>query len=164
MIDDDSTDDLESGIGDVETAVEGLETAIRRVEVAVARVENAINNKWSTAQWVGIIIFGTLLWSLPGDIWHAKWRYAATYDIPSSQVYVQDEPHDCAFFAAPLGAKYCRYERTVSVTRWATSKTGNPIISYDDGQTWSPFDPAPEHAPQYSTVKAVYIGWEKKED
>jgi len=164
MIDDDSTDDLESGIGDVETAVEGLETAIRRVEVAVARVENAINNKWSTAQWVIIIFLGAFLWSWLGTVWHAKWRYAVTYNIPSSQIYVQDQPNDCAFLAAPMGEKYCHYERTVSVTRWAKSQSGNPIISYDDGQTWSPFDPAPETAPQYSTVKAVYIGWEKKED
>jgi len=164
MIDDDSTDSFESSIGGVETAVEQVETAVERVETAVARVEAAVSGKWSTVQWAGAIFIGIFLWSLPGTIWHAKWRYAATYDIPSSQVYVQDKPHDCAFLAAPLGEKYCHYERTVSVTRWATSQTGNPIVSYDDGKTWSSFDPAGEKVPQYSTVKAVYIGWEKKED
>ena len=166
MIDDDSTDtdSLESGIGGVETAVEQVETAVERVETAVARVETAIKDKWSTAQWVVVMFIGVFLWSLPGTIWHSKWRYAAAYDIPSSAIYVQNKPHDCAFLAAPLGEKYCHYERTVSITRWATSQTGNPIVSYDDGKTWSSFDPAGEKVPQYSTVKAVYIGWEKKED
>jgi len=164
MIDDDSTDDLESSIGGVETAVGGVESAVERVETAVARVELAIKEKWTSVHWVGIMIVGAFLWSLLGTIWHAKWRYAAAYNIPSSQIYVQVEPHDCDFFASPLGTKYCHYERTVSITRWATSQTGNPVVSYDDGKTWSTFDPAPEHAPQYSTVKAVYIGWEKKED
>jgi hypothetical protein len=163
-MDDDSTDSLESAIGGVETAVEQVESAVGRVEMAVARVEAAVKNKWSTAQLVIAMFIGVFLWSLPGTIWHAKWRYAATYNISSSEVYVQDKPHDCAFLAAPLGEKYCHYERTVSITRWATSQTGNPIVSNDDGKTWSSFDPAGEKVPQYSTVKAVYIGWEKKED
>lgn len=141
-----------------------VDDAADRIEAALGRVETAIKDKWSTAQWIGVMFIGVFLWSLPGTIWHAKWRYAAAYDIPSSAVYVQDKAHDCAFLAAPLGEKYCHYERTVSITRWATSQTGNPIVSYDDGKTWSSFDPAGEKVPQYSTVKAVYIGWEKKED
>jgi hypothetical protein len=141
-----------------------VDDAADRIEAALGRVETAIKDKWSTVQWVGIMFIGVFLWSLPRTIWHAKWRYAATYNIPSSQVYVQDKPHDCVFLAAPLGEKYCHYERTISITRWATSQTGNPIVSYDDGKTWSSFDPAGEKVPQYPTVKAVYIGWEKKED
>jgi len=138
--------------------------AVYRIESAVQRVETAIKDKWSTFQWVGLMFIGMFLCSLPGAIWHAKWRYAAAYGIPSSQLYVQDKPHDCAFLAAPLGEKYCRYERTISTVRWAKSTEGNPIISYDEGKTWSNFDPTGESVPQYSTVKAVYIGWEKKED
>jgi hypothetical protein len=157
MIDNDSTDGLESAIG-------GIETAVERVETAVERVETAIRDKWSTLQWVGVVVIGGYLWYLPGTIWHAKWRYAATYDIPSSAIYVQNSQHDCAFLSAPLGEKYCHYERTVSITRWATSQANTPIVSYDDGKTWSNFDPAGEKVPQYSTVKSVYISWEKKED
>jgi hypothetical protein len=110
------------------------------------------------------MFIGVFMWSLPGTIWHSKWRYSAAYDIPSSRVYVQDKPHDCAFLAAPLGEKYCHYELTVSITRWARTKDGSPIVSSDDGKTWTTFDPAGENVPQQSTVKAVYIGWEKKED
>lgn len=148
----------------IDDAADRVVDAADRIETALGRVEKTIKKRWSTAHWVGVMIFGVLLLDLAGDMWHAKWRYAAEYGIPSSQVYVQNAPHDCAFLAAPLGVKYCQYERTVSITRWATSQAGTPIVSHDDGKTWSSFDPAGEHAPQYSTVKAVYIGWEKKED
>jgi hypothetical protein len=94
------------------------------------------------------MFIGVFLWSLPGRIWHAKWRYTTAYGIPSSQLYVQDKPHDCAFLAVPLGEKYCRYERTISTVRWAKSTEGNPIISYDEGKTWSNFDPTGESVPQ----------------
>jgi hypothetical protein len=141
-----------------------VDDAADRIEAALGRVETAIKDKWSTAQWVKIIIVGTFLWSLPGTIWHAKWRYAAAYNIPSSDVYVQDKPHDCAFLAAPLGDKYCDYERTISNTRWGTSGNGNPVVSYDDGKTWNTLDPAGKEVPKFSTVKEVYVGWEKRED
>lgn len=148
----------------VETAVESLETNLSNVETAVHRVAAAIKDRWTTPQWVGALLIGFLLWSLPGDMWHSKWRYALTYGIQSSDVFVQNQPHDCAFLAAPLGTKYCHYERTVSITRWGTSGNGSPVISYDDGKTWSTFDPAGKAVPKFSTVEGVYIGWEKKED
>jgi hypothetical protein len=148
---DDATGRIEASLGSVETAIE--------------RVEKAINDKWSTFQWIGIICIGIYLWSLPGQLWHSKWRYSAAYGVLESEVYVQDPPHDCTFLAAPLGEKYCHYERIVSFTRWATSTTGNPIVSYDDGKTWNTFNPpAGKAVPQLSTVKEVYIGWEKKDD
>jgi hypothetical protein len=141
-----------------------VDDAADRIEVALERVETAIKDKWSTFQWIAVIYIGIFVFSLPGNIWHSKSRYTATYDIPASEIYVQDKPHDCAFLAAPLGEKYCHYERTVSVTRWATSQTGNPIISYDDGKTWTVFDPAGKEVPKFSTVKNIYISWEKKEN
>lgn len=145
-------------------AADRIESAVESVERAVERVEKAVNNKWSTVQWLVAIFVGIGLWSLPGEIWHAKWRYALSYDVQSSDVYIQDQPHDCSFFAAPLGAKFCHYERTFSVTRWATSQTGSPIVSYDDGKTWDTLDPEGKEVPKYSTVKEVLIRWEKKED
>jgi hypothetical protein len=61
--------------------------------------------------------------------------------------------------------QHCRYERTVSVVRWATSTEGKPIISCDNGKTWGNFEPpATDVVPHGSTVKAVYIDWEKKKD
>src|SRR5277367_6503588 len=109
-MDNDDYGDGDDALDRIESAVESVERAVERVEKAVGRVEKAVDNKWSTAQWLVAILIGVGLWSLPGEIWHAKWRYALSYDIQSSDVYVQDQPHGCAFFAAPLGAKYCHYE------------------------------------------------------
>jgi hypothetical protein len=148
-----------------EDGADRIEASLGSIEAAVERVEKAVNDKWSTVQWVGIILIGSYLWSLPGDIWHSKWRYAQAYNVAESDVYIQEKPHDCAFLAAPLGEKYCHHDRVVLITRWATSTTGKPIASYDDGKTWNIFDPpAGETVPKLSTVKEVIINWEKKDD
>ncbi len=143
---------------------DSLDDAADRIESALDRVETAIKEKWSDFQWIIIIIVGIWLWSVPGDMWHSKWRYTWAYDIPETAVYVQKEPHDCSFLAAPIGEKYCHYDRTVSFTRWATSQANTPIVSYDDGKTWSDLEPGGKQMPKVSTVEEVVINWEKKED
>lgn len=75
------------------------------------------------------------------DAWHSTWRYAFRYNTTSKHVYIDKKSHDCEFLAAPIGNKHCDYSATVSVIRWATSTTGNPIISYDNGKTWTVFTP-----------------------
>ena len=157
--------DTDDALQDVEGAVERVETAVERVEAAVARVEAAVKSKWSSAQWVLAVLIFSLLWSVPGDIWRSKWRYGLNYDLPSDQIIIDDHPHDCAFLAAPLGEKYCHYEREVETLRWATSTAGFPIASWDDGKTWSAFTPdAGVTIPKTSTVKQVHISWKKIED
>jgi hypothetical protein len=99
-------------------AADRIESAVESVERAVERVEKAVKDKWATPQWIAVILVGIGLWSLPGDIWHSKWRYAATYGINSSDVCVQDQPHDCAFFAAPLGTN------TVTMSELSQSPAG----------------------------------------
>jgi hypothetical protein len=149
----------------LEDPMSELATAVYDVEKAVERVEAAIKDKWSTAQWIGIILVSVTMWSLPGQIWHAKWRYAAAYGVASTDVHAETKPHDCNFLAAPLGNKYCHYDPVAMITRWATSQAGAPIVSYDDGKTWSAYTPdTGENVPTFSTVKAIFIGWEKKED
>jgi hypothetical protein len=164
MIDDDGTDRIESAVDSVKRAVDRVEAAVERIETAVSKVETAITHKWSTPHWVVVISICFLLWSWASEIWYSKWRYVAEYEVPSSKVYIQDEPSGCGFLTAPLGVKLCHYERTLSITRWATSQTGNPIISHDDGKTWSVFDPAGKEVPKASTVMEVHVGWEKWED
>jgi hypothetical protein len=147
-----------SGSNDVVDAVE-------RVESAVALVEQAIKDKWSSVTIIGWLLIGAFLWNVPGDIWHAKWRYAMSYGVDSGNVIVAAHPHDCAFLAAPLGEKYCHYERGISTLRWATSTTGNAIASWDEGKTWSVFTPdAGVSVPKYATVHQVYINWKKIEE
>ncbi|HWO27938.1 MAG TPA: hypothetical protein VNO32_03985 [Candidatus Acidoferrum sp.] len=45
-----------------------------------------------------------------------------------------------------------------------TVRLNKALDSYDDGATWSAFDPVGKTLPRVPTVKAVYIGWEKKEE
>jgi hypothetical protein len=82
--------------------------------------------------------------------------------VDLDRVMVEKRPHDCGFLAAPLGAEYCEYEREVSTIQWATSQTGNPIISYDDGKTWTTFTPgATDMVPKVPTVQKLLISWKK---
>jgi hypothetical protein len=135
----------------VHTAIKAVETAVKDRPITIGSVFGAIIFLW--------------LWSLASDFSHSKYRYAVWYGTSADKVFFDKRPHDCAFLAAPLGAKYCSYERNVSTVRWATSQAGNPIISYDEGKTWTPFSPEPGNVvPQYSTVEGVYITWNKKED
>jgi hypothetical protein len=148
-------------MSDIDSAVED---AAERIEVAVLRVENAVTSKWTSAQW--FLAFLILLWlySVPGSLWYSKWRYSTVYNLADADISIQDKPHDCAFFASPLGEKYCHYERVISITKWATSVAGNPIVSYDDGKSWIAFDANGKEVPKAPTVKQVYVSWEKKDD
>jgi hypothetical protein len=143
-----------------------MSNAVQSVEQAVGRVESAVKNKWASLQMLFVYIIGYyVLFILPPSIWHAQWRYAIEYGVASSDVHAETKPHDCNFLAAPLGNKYCHYERLVSTLRWSTSTTGNPIASFDEGKTWNIFTPDPKDmVPKYSTVESVYVNWEKKED
>jgi hypothetical protein len=147
-------------------ALQDVESAVSRVETAVGRVETAVGKQSSSAAWVLWAAFGVFLWSLPGEIWHSKWRYALAYNVDFSKVLIDNAPHDCAFLAAPLGEKYCHYERIVSTIRWGTSTSnGQSLVSYDDGKTWSVFTPKPtDSVPQSSTVEQLIVGWKKTDD
>jgi len=149
-------------MSDTDEVLENIEQAVRDVEHAVEKVETAVKEKWSALQSFGVVVVGLWIWFLLGDIWHAKWRYAAHYNVSSDKVLIDDYPHDCAFLTAPLGEKYCHYERVVSTLRWATSMSGNPIVSYDEGNTWSAFTPnATATVPKAPTVEEVHISWKK---
>jgi hypothetical protein len=151
-------DDVVSSLSEVENAITASHHEI--VSAIKSIKPEAPASGWSVIIG-GICVFLIISWM--GDLWHAKWRYALAYGVDSAKVEIAKEPHDCNFLAAPLGAKYCDYNRVVSTMRWGTSKSsGNAVVSYDEGKTWSPFTPEPGAVvPQYSTVEAVYITWEK---
>lgn len=142
--------------------------ALQDVEQAVERVEQAVkNNSMSALVTPFIWIFVTIWLILPlfEKAWHGKWRYALRYGVDASKVQINSRPHDCEFFAAPLGEKFCHYEQSASTLRWATSTIGQPIVSFDEGKTWTTFAPdANVTVPKASTVEEVYALWEKKED
>jgi hypothetical protein len=148
-----------------EDAVKRVETAVQRAAQSIERAikENRLSSVLSPV-WIGALMYFVCAY-VPGEAWHSKWRYELQYGVESSKIQYDKEPHDCEFLTVPLGNKNCHYERSVSTLRWATSTTGRPIASSDDGKTWNTFAPdAGVTVPNNSTVEQVYISWEKKED
>ena len=43
--------------------------------------------------------------------------YAEKYHIPLSKVYVDPRPHDCEWDKAPIGSKYCHFEKVISTDK-----------------------------------------------
>jgi len=158
-------DNAVTKIEDVELAVGRVEKATKQVHDAVKQVELAIKNKSSS---VGIVfMIAILIWACDAltDLWYSRWRYAATYGISESSVQITSKPHDCNFLAAPIGEKYCHYDRIVSFVRWGENENGYPRISYDDGKTWEAYtktDPN-EQVPRGNFVKMIAVGWDKKD-
>jgi hypothetical protein len=161
-----SLDDVRVAVDDVKTSVDEVHESTGAIEKSLTEIERSIGTvagRWTTPQ-ILLILFLTY-WGprALGDLWNDKWRYEMYYNIAADAITIQEMPHDCEFLSAPLGNKYCHYERIVSIIRWATSKDGKPIISYDDGKTWSAFSPdIPAKVPQHSTVKELFVAWEKK--
>jgi hypothetical protein len=82
-----------------------------------------------------LIIFAFLLWNWATN---CKLRYAWQYGIDSSQITVEAKPTDCDFMHSPLGDKDCHYTKEVSIIkRGMDTKSSRPIISFDNGKSWS---------------------------
>lgn len=139
--------------------------ALQDVEGAVRRVEKAIKDKWGTPQWMLAALIGFFLWSLPGVIWHAKWRYALSYHVTSDKIIIADHPHDCAFLAAPLGEKYCHYEKNVDTSTEKICPAGYALTPSQDScyDGSYPFGKGATVNPQ-EKIASLYISWIRKED
>lgn len=119
----------------------------------------------SGSGWLAFVIVGWLVYVGFSDIWHSKFRYFVQYGMPTGmnwdEVTKEQIPHDCDWFAAPLGDKFCYYDARVSSVRISKDvNTGKPIYSVDDGKTWNWYD---DTAP-IKLKPAVYIGWAKVEE
>lgn len=62
-------------------------------------------------------------------------RLCEQYEVPKDKVYVEPKPHDCEWGKAPLGNKYCDFEKEVVTDRDA-----------------------------HGNVTAVYVSWNKASD
>ena len=108
---------------------------------------------------------------MPNSWTNAIW-YGYKYKIPWREVYTGNKPSDCDWSRSPLGNKGCYYKAEVGAFNAEgdlvggdnapkyrkDSKTGKPIISYDDGKTWewSYADATPD-----LRVKTVRVEWIK---
>ena len=102
--------------------------------------------KWGkTLFWVSLAVSMAcgLFFAVIGDILmyiapSSPYGYAAKYNVNDSYVVMNRKPHDCEWVSAPLGDKHCHYKVEVSSVRTGTSKDGTtPLVSYDEGKTWS---------------------------
>jgi hypothetical protein len=128
------------------------------------------------------IAVGLLVWAFWPDSWTNtlnSWTdtlwYAAEYKVSMDNVHTNKKPKDCDWMRAPLGDKGCHFKRIVAAFNASgeqvggddapkysrDTKTGKPIVSYDNGKTWGWF-PAPE-APDLK-VKNVEVRWTKVTD
>jgi hypothetical protein len=114
---------------------------------------------------VGFFIFAPASWT------NAVW-YAIEYNVDLGDVHTDAKPSDCDFLHAPLGSKGCTYKSHVKAYNSSgvliggedapkyghDTKTGKPIISYDDGKTWDWYAadlPNPK-------VASVQVFWRKE--
>ena len=67
--------------------------------------------------------------------WYNPYLLSWHYEIPVEAVSVDNVPHDCEWWTAPIGAKNCHYEASLSgALAWADR--GEVKISYDGWKTW----------------------------
>jgi hypothetical protein len=59
--------------------------------------------------WIMVVLFDVLQYG-PGRAWYV-WRYS----VSPKNVLIDPQPHDCEFMAAPVGNKYCHYDKMVNV-------------------------------------------------
>lgn len=127
----------------------------------------------------GGAFFGLAVIWIVSDVWSSGWFnqgwYALRYGLPASEIHVDVRPQDCDFMHAPLGSKGCRYEAVVSAYNAAgdlvggkgapqyghDTKTGKPIVSWDEGKTWAWITTA--EAPDQK-IKSVNVSWVKNAD
>jgi hypothetical protein len=126
--------------------------------------------------WGFLIIVGLFAWFfwVPYSWTNAVW-YAVKYRVSIDQVHTDDKPSDCDWGRAPLGNKACHFKAVVTAYNAAgvvvggddapkyghDSKTGQPIVSYDDGKTWAWL---PASAIPDPKIKTVTIRWAKVTD
>ena len=101
------------------------------------------------ALWVAVTIYNF-------SVGNQQW-YAFEYHVPVKDVIVTPKPHDCEWGTAPLGNKNCHYERRIESVRVSKNlRTGEPIVSFNNGRTWEP-----ETIP---TEPSVWVSWDRVED
>jgi hypothetical protein len=95
-------------------------------------------------------------WLCPDSEWAYRLRYSLDSDFNGATFEVRSIPHDCEFLTAPIGGKYCHYNKRAVITRIRTNESGRRFYSLDDGKTWA------EAAPD--TTPTVFISWDKVND
>lgn len=83
--------------------------------------------------------------------------YSQEYKLKKERIAIEREPHDCEFWRAPVGKKYCSYEKKISACgppKNAPAAEQAQWKCVDDGDVDT----------KLASVGVVYISWEKKQD
>lgn len=73
------------------------------------------------------------------------------------QMTVSARPHDCEWGSAPLGDKHCHYDAQVQTVRTTIATDGKtPLVSYDEGKTWS--------VNGWGATPSISVSWVKVEE
>jgi hypothetical protein len=139
--------------------------AVNEVGSAVERVHGEVSGRYS---WVWVLLIYWIGWGFYTSIWESKLRYSIFYQVSSENVQIQNEPHDCEFLKAPVGKKYCHFDKSVNefvqagdVTKFGTDNaTGRPVVSEDGGKTWKWNDGTDKLSPT-SAQKSVVVSYSK---
>lgn len=158
------------------------------VHSKLSDTETAIKANTSARWWIfGLVVCFfvsplTIAWRLVVYPFHTKMAYSILYGASLDNIVIDKHPTDCAFLTAPMGEKWCHYDRKVFSQRvsfnvwggehvswrgdalntvdvdYATSTEGTPIQSIDGGKTWRPNEYPQKH------IATVAVSWDKVEE
>jgi hypothetical protein len=120
----------------------------------------------------GLVVLGVLAlyFFVPASWTNGAW-YGVRYNVEPGKVDTDPRPKDCDFIHAPLGDKGCSYKAHVRAYNAAgvlvggedapkyghDTKTGKPILSYDDGKTWDWYSEAKVPDPTVASVRVFWL-------
>lgn len=87
----------------------------------------------------------------PETEWATKWRYSSEDGLKDAVYVIDNQPHNCEFWSAPIGDKHCHYDKVVH-----TIRVRNGLMSYDEGKSWSQATP--------DVRVSVFVSWSKIEE
>jgi hypothetical protein len=160
-----------------------MSTIVKRIKVSISQgggakeILTAIHPAvWTSVKWIFwvpfccAVLFVVVLWGIEQAALYlaptTRVGYFLEYSTFASgggikakydQVVVDKRPHDCEWGSAPLGAKHCHYDARVQSVRTAIGTDGStPIVSYDEGKTWSVTGRGEE--------PSIFVSWTKVDE
>jgi hypothetical protein len=134
--------------------------AVNELEGTVRELKHAVQTRPSFAHAAVAMVCAVLLWVVVGswirDLWNSKFFLSLRYNFPTSQITIEEKPHDCDFLQVPLGGKGCSYVRDIEEVRTGTNSSGEHLVTYDGGKTWT-------HIDDPNQIKTgVFVVWTKR--
>jgi hypothetical protein len=135
-------------------------TDLNDVVAAIDKVQKTVESRPKAAHTFAALTCGIFIYMIISSwatlVWDSRSVVALRYGVPTEKVTIQEMPHDCDFWRSPLGVKGCSYVRETSVVKTGVNASGQHVVTYDDGQTWTLI----EDPSQVQT--GVFVMWKKE--